>query len=287
MNILLTGSKGFIGSSLARRLYKIKNITLFTDENAGDLSDLKNWENFKRVDLVIHLASKTNSLESNNKIKYYLENNLLSAINGLEYCKKNNSKFIFISSYIYSKTAKLPVDENSKIEPSNPYSLSKKLIEDVCLFYKKNHKIKIIILRPSNVYGPDFNSKSFIMLLTKNMINQKDIEIRNLNIKRDYIYIDDLNEAIYKSINYEGRNVIFNVGSGKSTSHSKLINILKKYKKYNLKIISPDEYINNNLSDSTLMDISLIKKEIKWKPRVDINEGIESLIKYQENYYSN
>ena len=284
MNILITGSNGFIGKFLKKSLFLKNDFVIFTDEESRDLCNKENWEKFKNIDIVIHLASKTNSLESNEKSSYYLKNNLLSAINALEFCKLNKCKIIFLSSYIYSRNAELPVKEDSEIDAINSYALSKKLIEDTIIFYKKQYKLDVIIIRPSNVFGPDSKSKSFIMNLVSNMIKGDITEINNIQTKRDYIYIDDLIEAIYKSIFYDGEYFIFNVGSGQNISHKELIEILKEYKLYNLNIKLNKKYLLENIKDETLMDIKLIKKEMNWEPLIPIRMGIKKIIDYKKLY---
>ena len=281
MNILITGSNGFIGKSLSYYLSNKKDLKIYKDDNSNDLSDWNNWEKFKRCDVVIHLASKTNSAESNKKSKIYLENNISSAINGLEYCRKYKAKFIFISSYIYSRNENLPVSENSEIDPTNSYSLSKKIIEDICIFYRNKLNVQTLILRPSNVYGPDLNSKSFIIKILKAVLNDYKFIINSMKIKRDYIYIDDLIDGIYKSIYYRGKYYIFNIGRGESISHEKIVNFINSHKNIKFKI----NYENKNLKnkDETLMNIGLIKKEMNWEPKIDIYRGIEIIIKTLTN----
>jgi len=281
MNILITGSNGFIGKSLSYYLSNKKDLKIYKDDNSNDLSHWNNWEKFKKCDVVIHLASKTNSSESNKKSKIYLENNISSAINGLEYCRKYKAKFIFISSYIYSRNENLPVSENSEIDPTNSYSLSKKIIEDICIFYRNKLNVQTLILRPSNVYGPDLNSKSFIIKILKAVLNDYKFIINSMKIKRDYIYIDDLIDGIYKSIYYRGKYYIFNIGRGESISHEKIVNFINSHKNFKFKI----NYENKNLKnkDETLMNIDLIKKEMNWEPKIDIYRGIEIIIKTLTN----
>ena len=64
MNILITGSNGFIGKFLKKSLFLKNEFVIFTDEDSRDLCYKENWEKFKNIDIVIHLASKTNSLVS-------------------------------------------------------------------------------------------------------------------------------------------------------------------------------------------------------------------------------
>ena len=281
MNILITGSNGFIGKSLTYYLSNKKDLKIYKDDNSNDLSDWNNWEKFKRCDVVIHLASKTNSAESNKKSKIYLENNISSAINGLEYCRKYKAKFIFISSYIYSRNENLPVSENSEIDPTNSYSLSKKIIEDICIFYRNKLNVKTLILRPSNVYGPDLNSKSFIIKILKEILNDEKFIINSMEIKRDYIYIDDLIDGIFKSIYYNGKYYIFNIGSGESVSHKTIVNLINSYKNFKFEIKNENKNLKNK--DETLMNIVLIKKEMNWEPKINISIGIEKIIKTLNN----
>ena len=230
----------------------------------------------KRVDVVIHLASKIP--QSNNKEKEgFFENNVLGTLNILEYCvKKRVEKLIFISSSIYGKPQYNPVNEKHPIMYNNPYSKSKILAEELCKIYAQKYKIQIIILRPFNIYGNLQKDNSLISNIIKSIKNNNNITIINKNNKRDYLFIDDLIDAIIKLINYKCEFEIFNIGSGKSYSFENVIQLFEKRTKK--KIIKQYKISKKNNIPKIQVDISKIKKEINWNPKYTLVEGIEKII---------
>ena len=115
-----------------------------------------------------------------------------------------------------------------------------------------------------------------IQILSK-IINQvqyeKFIQLESLSPKRDYVYIDDLCSAIVKSINYEGHESIFNIGSGKSYSVKEVVDLIQfiygtSHDIKEKKIIRKNEILH------TLADINLAKKELGWVPIYDVKDGL-------------
>ena len=271
-SILVTGSSGFIGSHL---IDKIPHKTILFGKKDNLLSREKVLQT-KRVDVVIHLASKIP--QSNNKGKEgFFENNVLGTLNILEYCvKKRVEKLIFISSSIYGKPQYNPVNEKHPIMHNNPYTKSKILAEELCKIYAEKYKIEIIILRPFNIFGNLQKDDSLISNIIKSIKNNNNIKIINKNNKRDYLFIDDLIDAIIKLINYKCEFEIFNIGSGKSYSFENVIQLFEKRTKK--KIIKQYKISKKNNIPKIQVDISKIKKEINWNPKYTLVEGIEKII---------
>ena len=194
----------------------------------------------------------------------------------LEYCRINKSKIIFLSSYLYGNVDKLPSNEKAKIKLENPYSLTKKTAEDICRFYSKKYGLKIVILRPSNAYGP--NQKDFFLIPDIiNKLKRKKIIVNNIHIKRDLIYVSDLVDAIIKSISLKSKFEILNVGSGKSYGIRKIINILQKISGVYSPIKNKGLYKSNEIF-STRLNINRAKKILKWKPSYSLEKGLRNTI---------
>ena len=274
-SILITGATGFIGKHLAK---KIPNYNIAVDQNGKniDLRIRKEVLKIKRSDIVIHLAGKIPS-EKNYSKNIFFEHNFLGTLNILEYCiKKKVKKIIFVSSYVYGNPKKNPISEKHQIKPHNTYTKSKVLSEELCKIYAEKYKIEIIILRPFNIFGNLQKDNFFISNIIKSIKNNSHITIINKNNKRDYLFIDDLIDAIIKLIDYKCKFEIFNIGSGKSYS---LENIVKLFEKKSKKKIKRKYKISkeNNIP-KIQADITKIKKEIKWNPKYTLVEGIEKII---------
>ena len=149
--ILVTGSRGFIGKQVIKKLNKSEIITDSIDAKRIDLKNIEEVMRLSESDVVIHLAGKTTK---GLDWEEYFDNNVLGTLNVLEYCiVKKIKKMIFVSSYVYGNPKDLPINEKHPIEPHNPYTKSKYLAEQLCEFYAKNSDLKIIILRPFNIFG--------------------------------------------------------------------------------------------------------------------------------------
>lgn len=274
-SILVTGATGFIGKHLIK---KIPNYKIAVDHNGKnvDLRIRNKVLKIKRVDMVIHLAGKIPS-KKNYSQNIFFEHNVLGTLNILEYCvKKKIKKMIFVSSYVYGTPNKNPINENHQIRPHNIYAKSKVLSEELCKIYSQKYKIQIIILRPFNIYGNLQKDDSLISNIIKSIKNNKQITIVNKNNKRDYLYIDDLIDAIIKLIEYKCEFEIFNIGSGKSYSFEKVIELFEN--KTKKKISRKNEISKINNIPKIQADISKIKKEINWNPKYSLVEGVEKII---------
>jgi len=274
-SILITGATGFIGKHLVK---KIPNYNIAVDQNGKniDLRIRKEVLKIKRSDIVIHLAGKIPS-EKNYSKNIFFEHNFLGTLNILEYCiKKKVKKIIFVSSYVYGNPKKNPISEKHQIKPHNTYTKSKVLSEELCKIYAEKYKIEIIILRPFNIFGNLQKDNSLISNIIKSIKNNSHITIINKNNKRDYLFIDDLIDAIIKLIDYKCKFEIFNIGSGKSYSFE---NIVQLFEKENKKKIKRKYKISKKNSIPKIQaDISKIKKEIKWSPKYTLVEGIKKII---------
>ena len=183
---------------------------------------------------------------------------------------------IFVSSYVYGIPKKNPINEKQKVRPHNTYTKSKLLSEELCKAYAKKYKIEMIILRPFNIFGNLQKDNSLISNIIKSIKNNNNITIINKNNKRDYLFVDDLVDAIIKLINYKCEFEIFNIGSGTSYSFENVIQLFEK--KTKKKIKRRYEISKKNSIPKIQADITKIKKEIDWDPKYSLMEGIEKII---------
>ena len=275
--ILITGCSGFVGKNLLKKInyeeYEVQKI----DSTFGDLSNPETWNNFKSCEYLIHLAAKTFVPDSWEKPFEFIKNNLLSTANALEFCSKNNTKLILLSSYMYGDPIKLPTPETHKLSANNPYGLSKLLSEEICRFYYDCMKTEVIILRVFNLFGPDQPENFLISKIISQIKNYNKVVVSSLSPKRDYLYIDDLISAIIKSLSYSGKHRVFNIGMGISYSVKEIIEIIKKNLNSDAKIENKNVIRRKEIME-TIADIQLAKVELNWSPSISFEEGIKLLI---------
>lgn len=282
--ILITGSRGFVGRSLIS-LLKTKSFEILQAEGSSSLN-LCEWEAVKNIpksEIIVHLASKSFIPDSFKKPLSFYNNNILSTLNILEKAKVDGSKVIFFSTYIYGTPMYLPIDENHKKSAQNPYTQSKLVCEDLCEAYYRDFGVPIIIFRPFNIYGPGQKLPFFIPAIIS-QINNKVIQLNDSRPKRDFIYIDDVVDAVLLSIaNNENLFRIYNIGSGVSTSVKDIVYSIINLSKSKAQVLFTNEMRQGEILD-TVANISKIQNELHWKPKIAINRGLKLSIDYFEKF---
>ena len=304
MNLLITGCCGHIGSYVAENIHKIKKIkkTFIVDNIKSNrhcsLFDLKKKNNlefhlinvdqknslnkFKNVKYVLHLASMTNAEKSFGKEKEMFNNNIKCLENVIDFCKKNNSKLIHLSSTsVYGKQTEI-VDETCEkkyLKPQSPYAKIKIIEENILKKLKK--KIRYNTFRFGTITGVSKGIR-FHTAVNKFCLNaaiNEDVEVYKtaLHQYRPYLSLRDAFKTIKFSIEKDFfKNDIFNILSGNYTVNQ-IIQKIKRRKK-NLKIKLVNSAIMNQLSYH--VSCKKINNEglyLKNKIDKDINDTLDLL----------
>lgn len=276
--ILVTGSDGFIGRHLVSRLGKEEAKVMALDSK----TDIRRWNEVKNVvktakgtDIVFHLAAITYIPFCWKNPRVIYETNVLGTLNILELCRLSQAKkMVFMSSYVYGVPKYLPVDENHPVEPTNPYSESKKLAEELCKAYYEDYGLNTVILRPFNVYGEGQSSNFLIPSIVQQVLKKKQVRLKDPIPKRDFLYIADMVEVFLKAGLYEGRGwEIFNIGAGESYSVKEIVAKVIKIHGKKVRVVYSKERRKGEIMD-VVADISKAKKELGWCPQTGIEEGL-------------
>jgi len=289
MNIFITGSSGFIGKYLFNNLLK-KNklkIYLFLKKNKKNLLLKKKFSNDQRVKIFFGYPNNKNQLKKiillcdlicnlgfPNKTKFkkiiHKKKYLLTLKNILNILKeKKNFKLVHISSsevYGFKKiNNNKKFSEKARKLPTNVYAKAKIDAEKLILNSGARVIKNTIILRLFNVYGRGQNPKSLISEIDHKLkINKKKINLKNIYDKRDYIFVDDVINAI--KISLFSRNIygIFNVSSGRSLSVKKIFEIIKSLRKSKANLVDSE---NIKISTFSCGNYMKIFKKLQWKPK--------------------
>ncbi len=287
--VLVTGGNGFIGSHLVKKLKDLEaHVEIFDRANADDICDEKKLEKTikKKFDVIYHLAGFSGSKESNENVEKSFNINAFATINLFELVLKYSpkTKVILSNSRLeYGKPQYLPVDEKHLTIPTSAYGLSKLIAGQMALVYKSNG-LKVTIFRTSNVYGPHPFSK----FSGYNIINHFiDIAKNNGTLTiygdgeqlRDYIFVDDLVKAFVLAAHKNTSGEIYNLGFGKGIKLKDMTNLIIKtagsgsveFKRW------PDEFQKVE-TGSYISDISKIKIELGFKPKIDFETGIRKTL---------
>ena len=303
--ILIIGGAGFIGSNLAKKLFcQGYQIIIYDNFSSGQLTNLSTVKNNIKIikgdildyrklnhcilkyqpDIIFHLAAIhyipdcDKNPEKTHRVNVDGTHNILKIITAL----KINPFFIFISSAAVYKNSKKSLAETDKTQPICIYGktklLGEKIIKQLC--FKK--EIPFIIIRLFNVYGPNDKTPHVIPKIISQLKRKSAvITLGNLQPKRDFIYVDDVSDALSNLLAHKPKNIIYNLGTGKEYSIKNIVEKVAKLleDKKELKILSKNDLQRKIERFNLKADINKIKKEFHWKPKVDIDQGIKLLLK--------
>lgn len=278
--IMVTGATGFIGKSLIPRLHEKGYLVLpFAESLGNDLNHDSCFEPFKdeKIDAVIHLAGRTFVPDSWRDATSFYMINTLGTQRVLEFCRKGTIRMIYISTYVYGMPHYLPIDELHPVVPCNPYAHSKWLGEELCRFYAREFKVKSVILRPFNLYGPGQNESFLIPMLIKQIRENNEIVVKDDTPKRDFLHIFDFIEACIATIDFKEPFKIFNVGSESSVSVRDIIEILVKSYNQKIKWRTLGKIRSNEIVE-TVSNCHAIKRHLGWFPKKSFPESLINLL---------
>ena len=287
MRVFVTGGAGFIGTHLCKKLASLHKVTVYdnfsnsnkenfpTLENVtlivGDILDnSKLLDSMKNHDVVIHLAAKTDVVDSIHNPDKTFQTNVQGSQNVLDSCKFNHvSKIIASSSAAVYQNSDNSVDEASPIKPLSPYGQSKLDMEKIIVQSKINYSI----LRLFNVYG-DGHTSGVITNFRKNISENKPLTIfGDGKAVRDFIHIDDVVDGIILSMT--STSGICNIASGNGTSIGDLAKLFMQLSGKN------SEIIHKSARDGEIIysvaNITKSQKELGFYPKMSLDAGLSTL----------
>ena len=314
--IIVTGGLGFIGSNLIDLLIKKKFYVINIDKvtyssNFYNTKEFKRSKNYRFIkldiknkkikeilfrykpDCIFNLAAETHVDRSIDNPESFIESNIVGVYNLLEAFKKYSNKFkcklIHISTdEVYGDILKGRSNENYPYQPSSPYAASKAASDHLVSSYVRTYKIPAIVTNCSNNYGPRQHPEKLIPKLIYNILNNLPLPIygKGLN-SREWIYVTDHCEALYKVFLKGKIGQFYNIGSNKNLNNlevcksllntsQKLINLGKKVKISFIKD-RPGHDVRYALNSNK------IKKELNWRPKTSFNEGIKITFEWYKN----
>ena len=337
--ILVTGAAGFIGSNLVKHIINnVPSASVVGIDNMNDyydvklketrVNELKQYEQFTFIkmdisekeemenlfqkysfNIVVNLAAQAGVRYSITNPDSYIKSNLVGFYNVLECCRHYPVEHLVYasSSSVYGTNAKIPYSPEDKVdEPVSLYAATKKSNELMAHSYAKLYEIPCTGLRFFTVYGPAGRPDMAYFSFTNKLIKGEKIQIFNFgNCQRDFTYIDDIVEGVYrvmqKSPSLEkGKDglpippyAIYNIGNSKPENLLEFVDILQQ-ELISAKVLPEDydfeahkELVPMQPGDVpvTYADTSGLERDFGYKPQTSLREGLRKFAVWYKEYY--
>jgi len=331
--ILVTGAAGFIGHNLSKRLLEagrtvvgLDNLNDYYDPNLKkarlaqllafpgfrhahfDLADRRLMEQLfaeEQFDAVVNLAAQAGVRYSLINPHSYVDTNIVGFVNVLEGCRHNKVKHLLYasSSSVYGANTSMPFSVHDNVDhPVSLYAASKKANELMAHSYSHLYGLACTGLRFFTVYGPWGRPDMALFLFTKAILEDKPINIfNNGNMERDFTYIDDIVEGVFRLIDHlpvpnpawSGNQPdsatsycpwrLYNIGNNAQEKLLRYIEVLEDC--LGKKAIR--NYLPMQAGDvpATYANVDDLVREIGFKPQTSIEQGIKRFVAWYKEYY--
>lgn len=296
---VITGAGGFIGRNLTRRLLQ-ENVQVYGIDieaaqgriladtgvtplsvDIGDKKELANILKVARPEVFYHLAWAGVSTDVKNEVGMQVSNIPL-AVTVLEACGEAGCKHVIIpgsaSEYAYCGRT---IDGQNTPAPGDAYAASKAAAQVLCQWYARQHELNLNWLLIGSIYGPGRNDSNILTYTIKALLRGEKPRYTKLEQLWDYIYIDDLIEALYLLGIYGKPDGVYPIGSGQARPLAEYIRQIQAE-------IAPDvplgigalPYKFGSKPDNSVLDITALRTDTGFAPQVTFEEGIGRTIAY-------
>ena len=337
--ILVTGAAGFIGSNLVKMIYRrYENPTVVAIDNMNDyydvrlkeerLKQLQEYPNFTFIkgsiadkalidqtfqqwkpQIVVNLAAQAGVRYSITNPDAYIESNLIGFYNILEACRHNPVEHLVYasSSSVYGSNKKIPYSTDDKVDnPVSLYAATKKSNELMAHAYSKLYNIPSTGLRFFTVYGPAGRPDMAYFGFTNKLVKGDKIQIFNYgNCKRDFTYVDDIVEGVYrvmmkapvKQVGEDGLPIppykVYNIGNNSPENLLDFVTILQEELiRAGVLPLDYDFEVHKELVPMqagdvpiTYADTTALEQDFGFKPSTSLRDGLRKFAEWYKEYY--
>ena len=304
MRILVTGAAGFLGSHLSRYLlgkgHSVVGLDNFLTGNIDNIQDLFKNGKFEfvkydvtnylhvpgKLDAVMHFASPASPIDY---LKYPIQTLKVGALGShkaLGLAKAKNAVFMIAStSEVYGDPLVNPQQESywgnvNPIGPRGVYDEAKRFAEAMTMAYHRYHNVQVRIIRIFNTYGPNMrleDGRAVPNFMVQALKNKPITVYGDGSQTRSLCYVSDLVDGIYRLLN-SGINEPVNIGNPRELTLLELAQMVKAACSSRSKIIFKP--LPEDDPKVRRPDITRAKKELKWEPKVSLEEGLKKTVTY-------
>lgn len=302
MRCAVLGAGGFIGTNLCRALVgRVDSLRAFgrrqsfpealrgCDWMPGDFADSTCMAAaVAGCDVVFHLVNATTPASANVDKVADLNANVASTLHLLDACRETGvRRIVFVSSggTIYGIPDQVPTPETAPTNPITGYGISKLAIEKYLGLYEHLYGLEYRVLRVANPFGPyqtALKNQGVIAAFVRRALAGKPIEVwGDGSVTRDYVYIDDVVEALMLAATHDGSGRIFNIGSGEGRSLNDIVASISKLLAVEIPVDRrPARPVDVPVN---ILDTTLAAKDLNWRPHTVFEEGLGSTISWMKS----
>lgn len=303
--ILVTGATGFLGSNLVPMLKKKGYNTIVglgsKDYDLRESSQVKEMFKEYKPDIVINLAAYVGGILADKKYpaKFFYDNILIGTLVFHEAFENKVKKLVCcMCGCSYPAHASNPISEDDlwngfpQIE-SAPYSIAKKNLVIQSWAYRKQYGFNSIVLLPGNMYGPYDNfsleDSHVIPGLIRKFYEAKKENKSTVTVwgsgkpVRDFIYVEDVAEAMVKALEEYNESDVINISSGKGITIKELVNKIAELSDYKGEIVWDKSKPDGQMEK--IFDVKRMKEKLGFEPKTSLEEGIKKTISWFEKNY--
>ena len=307
--MLVTGITGFIGSNLAQRLvdegYEVYGLVRHVSRAElrsldrvlerihfveGDLSEYHSVRSAiasTAPTAVIHLGAMTPVRHSYEDPFPYAKVNFLGTMNIVHATLETSPRTRIIAAStaeVYGWQPHEPIPEDTKLNPSSPYGVSKAAADEYVRMAMKTYGLKATILRCNNTYGRVGEKGFLVEYVVSSMLGNQTVYVGEPHHVRDYMFVDDHVDAYLRALkNGNAAGEVFNVSPGNPITNIELVRLVAQIIGFTGKVVEgsyPPGYPVRPTSDTDYIVLrsEKIRSQLGWKPSVKIDEGLQRVV---------
>lgn len=304
-SVLITGGAGFIGRWLAKRcleaghavcivdnlstgrienLMELEGRFEFVQADIRDTAQLVEYMRRNAVQVVYHLAALHYIPFCEAHPYETFEVNVLGTLSVLEAMRQADiSRLVFTSTGAIYPPLDVPLSEETPVEPQDIYGLSKWHGETMIAYYQRRYGIRATVVRLFNTYGA-YETNPHLLPHIINTLKQgvRELTLGNLHPKRDYIYVQDVAEGLYRLGSRPDTLGLFNLGTGIEYSVQEVVAVISRLLGEPLSVVQDSARMRPVDKPHQRADLTKLQAILGWRPTVDLEEGLRQWLCHEK-----